>query len=206
MIDTIPALINETFPIPARFRGKLPKQIAELSQMLTNRRGDRSLSYLNRPEYLSAYLHYFLPWNLYRLYLLLPTLDISLSAGDTITDLGCGPLTFVSALWITRPDLQKIPLEINCIDRSGQVLEAGNKFFAAVSGNNNKNWKINLIKEDIDLRKVNLAGFNQGQKKKKAAFRETVPVLEMSHLLVRELYLSLFLLSNNFRYRDNYSA
>jgi ribosomal protein RSM22 (predicted rRNA methylase) len=131
----------------------LPKNIAELSKLLTNNRGDRSLSYLARPNYLSAYLHYFLPWNLYRLCLLLPNLNLALSPGDRITDFGCGPLTFVSALWISCPDLRKIPLEINCIDRSGQALEAGKRFFTALCGETANTWKINLVKEDIDLRK-----------------------------------------------------
>ncbi|MCL2237856.1 MAG: rRNA methyltransferase, partial [Treponema sp.] len=124
-INTIPALIEKTFPIPAKFRSKLPSDIAELSRLLTNKRGDRSLSYLARPNFLSAYLYYFLPWNLFRLCLLIPTLNIKLSANDSITDFGCGPLTFVSALWIARADLRNVPLEINCIDRSSQAMEAG---------------------------------------------------------------------------------
>ncbi|MCL2809424.1 MAG: small ribosomal subunit Rsm22 family protein [Treponema sp.] len=163
-IDQVPEIINKIFPIPQKFRSKLPSDIAELSGLLTNNRGKRSLSYLTRPNYLSAYLYYFLPWNLYRLCLLIPNLDIKLSAGDTITDIGCGPLTFVSALWITRPDLRKINLEINCVDRSNPALEAGKKFFDALSGKEN-NWKINTIKEDIDFRKVNQ---NNTRKRKKA--------------------------------------
>jgi hypothetical protein len=163
MLDFIPALINKTFPIPAKYRSKLPGDIVELSRLLTNKRGERSLSYLTRPNLLSAYLHYFLPWNLYRLCLLLPTLDISLSDGGTITDLGCGPLTFTSALWISRPELRSLKLEINCIDRSSPVLEAGKKFFNALCGSNSAGsaaaieenaWKINLIKDDIDIRRV----------------------------------------------------
>jgi len=164
MLDTIPLLIEKTFPIPGRFKGKLPSDIAELSHLLTNKRGSRSLSYLTRPNFLSAYLHYFLPWNLYRLCLLLPSLNLNLKSGNSITDLGCGPLTFTSALWISRPELRNLPLEFNCIDRSGPVLEAGKKFFAALcesTGNKNALWKINLIKEDVDIRSV------KGGKKRK---------------------------------------
>jgi len=160
LLNNLPALINKTFPIPAQFRGKLPSDIAELSRLLTNKRGERSLSYLGRPNFLSAYLHYFLPWNLYRLCLLLKDLDIKLSSDDTITDLGSGTLTFPAALWIARPDLRTVPLEIFCIDRSSQALEAGKKFFdtlcaasstsAEVKGNL---WKINLVRKDIDIRK-----------------------------------------------------
>ncbi|WP_461255926.1 small ribosomal subunit Rsm22 family protein [Treponema sp. R80B11-R83G3] len=166
MLETIPSLIEKTFPIPGRFKGKLPSDIAELSRLLTNNRGSRSLSYLTRPNFLSAYLHYFLPWNLYRLCLLLPTLKINLQAGGIITDLGCGPLTLTSALWISRPDLHNLPLEFNCIDRSGPALDAGKKFFLALcedSGCKNVSWKINLIKEDVDIRQV------KGAKKRKPA-------------------------------------
>ena len=138
---------------------------------MTNKRGDRSLSYLNRPNYLSAYIYYFLPWNLYRLCLLLPTIKLTLSSGDIITDLGCGPLTFASALWIACPQTRSLTLEFNCIDRSSPILEAGRKFFTALCNNTNGNsgvknipWKINIIKEDIDFRKTNAA-----KKRKKAS-------------------------------------
>ena len=155
ILDSLPSLIKKTFPIPGRFRSALPSDIAELSHLLTNRRGDRTLSYLGRPNLLSAYLHYFLPWNLYRLCLLIPRLDLCLSQGDTITDMGCGPLTFVSALWIARPDLRKVPLEFFCIDRSSPALEAGKKFFAALSEGKDI-WNIHLVREDIDFRQANI--------------------------------------------------
>ena len=163
LLNSIPELINKTFPVPGKFRGALPSDIAELSRLLTNSRGERSLSYLTRPNYLSAYLHYFLPWNLYRLCILLPSLNLKLSADDTVADLGCGPLTFASALWITRPDLRAIPLEFNCVDRSAPVMEAGKKLFLALAGQtgseNSCTWKINLIKKDININKS--AGHNE---------------------------------------------
>jgi ribosomal protein RSM22 (predicted rRNA methylase) len=155
ILDSLPSLIKKTFPIPGKFRSALPSGIAELSRLLTNRRGDRSLSYLGRPNLLSAYLHYFLPWNLYRLCLLIPRLDFSLSPQDTITDIGCGPLTFASALWIARPDLRKVPLEFFCVDRSSPALEAGKKFFAALSEGKSI-WNIHLMREDIDFRQANI--------------------------------------------------
>ena len=153
-------LIKENFPIPGRFRSALPSQIAELSRLLTNNRGERPLSYLTRPNLLSAYIHYFLPWNIYRLCLLLNSIDLSLSQGNSVTDLGSGPLTFASALWITRPDLRNVPLEINCIDRSAPALEAGNKFFNALcsSTDTSNTWKINLIRDDIDIRRISHKG------------------------------------------------
>jgi len=155
ILDSLPSLIKKTFPIPGQFVSVLPSGIAELSRLLTNRRGDRTLSYLGRPNLLSAYLYYFLPWNLYRLCLLIPRLDLCLSPHGTITDIGCGPLTFASALWIARPDLRKVPLEFFCIDRSSPALEAGKKFFTALSEGKSP-WNIHPARADIDLRQANI--------------------------------------------------
>jgi hypothetical protein len=159
-LDGIPALIDKTFPLPGRFRSSLGDDVAELSRLLTSGRGERSLSYLGRPNLLSAYLRCFLPWNLYRLCRLLPGLDIPLAANDAITDLGSGPLTFALALWICRPDLRDLPLEFRCVDRSGPALEAGKKLFVTLAGEKNPSllrspgplcglWKIRTIKGDI---------------------------------------------------------
>ncbi|MDR0316435.1 MAG: rRNA methyltransferase [Treponema sp.] len=155
-LDSIPALIDKTFPLPGRFRSALPANVAELSRLLTSGRGERSLSYMGRPPLLSAYLRYFLPWNLYRLCRLLPSLDIPLAANDHITDLGCGPLTFVSALWLCRPDLRELPLEFRCIDRSGPALEAGKQFFFALAGEGSL-WKIHTIKGGLDTARTKSA-------------------------------------------------
>jgi hypothetical protein len=152
LLDGIPSLIDKTFPLPGRFRSALPSDVAELSRLLTSGRGERGLSYLGRPNLLSAYLRYFLPWNLYRLCRLLPGLNIALAAHDRVTDMGCGPLTFAAALWISCPDLQTVPLEFYCIDRSGPAPDAGKKFFAALAGENNP-WKVHTVKGDINTAK-----------------------------------------------------
>jgi hypothetical protein len=133
LLEGIPALIDKTFPMPGRFRSTLPSDVAELSRLLTSGRGERGLSYLGHPSLLSAYLRYFLPWNLYRLCRLLPGLNLNFAADDRIIDLGCGPLTFAAALWISCPQLRTVPLEFHCIDRSGPALDAGRKFFAAIA-------------------------------------------------------------------------
>jgi len=153
VLDGIPALIDKVFPLPARFRSSLPKDVAELSRLLTSGRGERGLSYMGRPPLLSAYLRYFLPWNLYRLCRLLPDLDITLSAGDIVTDLGCGPLTFAAALWICREDLRSVPLEFNCVEQNRSALDAGKKFFLALVGENSP-WKINAVKGDLKTLKT----------------------------------------------------
>jgi hypothetical protein len=133
-MEALLPLIEKTFPIPGRFRRDLAPAVAELSRLLTSARGERSLSYLNHPPLLSAYLRYFLPWNLYRLCRLLPSLELPLAPGDRILDLGSGPLTLPIGLWLCRPDLRALPLEFHCLDRSRAALEAGKELFAALTG------------------------------------------------------------------------
>ncbi|MDR1898786.1 MAG: small ribosomal subunit Rsm22 family protein, partial [Treponema sp.] len=132
VLDGVPDLVDRVFPLPGRFRSGLPRDVAELSRAFTGGRGGRSASYLGKPHFLSAYLRYFLPWNLYRLCRLLPGLPLTLRAGDVITDLGSGPLTLPAALWIARPDLRALPLRFRCIDQTGAALEAGKRFFSAL--------------------------------------------------------------------------
>ena len=163
LLDGVPALIEKTFPLPGRFRSGLPSDVAELSRLLTSGRGQRGLSYLGRPNLLSAYLRFFLPWNLYRLCRLLPGLDVKLRANDVVTDLGCGPFTFAAALWICRPDLRATPLEFQCVDRSGPALEAGGKFFAALTGEThvggNAPWKIRASRGELGTGTMRPAAF-----------------------------------------------
>jgi hypothetical protein len=151
-LEALLPLIEKTFPIPARFRRGLGNNVAELSRLLTSARGERSLSYLNQPPLLSAYLYYFLPWNVYRLCRLLPGLDLPLAAGDAIVDLGAGPLSFTIGLWLCRRDLRSVPLEFYCLDRGKAALEAGKKLFAALSAppGGACPWTIRAIHGDLN--------------------------------------------------------
>ncbi|MDR2730501.1 MAG: small ribosomal subunit Rsm22 family protein [Treponema sp.] len=160
ILESIPSIIEKTFPVPGRFRNALPSQVAELSRLLTGARGARTLNYLNQPRYLCAYLHYFFPWNLYRLCYLLTGLELKLNAGDTIVDLGCGPLTFTCALWISRPELRKKALAFRCVDQCSSVLDAGKKLFSALCQTANSPWKIITIREKINTKtgRINIKG------------------------------------------------
>ncbi len=140
--------IDDTFPLSGKHRAGLPRDVAELSRQLTSGRSDRVDGYLGKAAHLSAYLRYFLPWNVFRLLRLLPSLDVVLGDGDTVCDLGSGPMTFALALWISRPDLRKCGLEIRCVDRTAQVLEAGKKLFYAVAGVSCP-WKIKTIRGSL---------------------------------------------------------
>ncbi|MDR1318940.1 MAG: small ribosomal subunit Rsm22 family protein [Treponema sp.] len=182
ILDGVPDLVNKTFPLPGRFRAALPADVAELSRLLTGGRGERKLSYLGRPNLLSAYLRYFLPWNLYRLCRLLPSLDLSLSPDDTVIDLGSGPLTLVSALWISRPEFRSLPLEFYCVDRTGAVLEAGEKFFSALAkicpaDSGICPWKIKTLRGSIGASGVLLSAEGKAPFLKFRAHNERPPAL-----------------------------
>ena len=157
-IEALCLLVDKTFPLPRRFRAALPRDIADLSRLLTQDRGERREGYLGMPRYLSAYLRYFLPWNVYRLSRLLPQLPIELNGAREICDLGSGPLTFAIALWISRPELRKLNITFRSIDQTGAVLEAGKKLFAAL----NTSWEIKTIRGEI-LRNGTLSARSPGK-------------------------------------------
>jgi hypothetical protein len=146
--EGLPALIDRVFPLPRRFQAGLPRDVAELSRLLTSGRGDRDGGYLGRPGLLSAYLRYFLPWNVYRLCRLLPALPLPLAAGDALTDLGSGPLTLPLALWLSRPDLRGLSLEFRCLDRTGAALDAGKALFSTLAGKDCA-WIIKTIRAPL---------------------------------------------------------
>jgi hypothetical protein len=142
--------VEEIFPLPGRFRAALIRDVAELSRLLTSGQGERRESYLGERPLLSAYLRYFLPWNVYRLARLLPSLPLDFAPGNVpaggpaVTDLGSGPLTFPIALWISRPDLRSLPLEFRCLDRVAPALKAGKALFEALAGGDAP-WKIRTV-------------------------------------------------------------
>ena len=153
ILHRLPSVIDRAFPIPGRFRPSLPAGVAELSRLLTSGRNERGASYLGKPAMLSAYLRYFLPWNVYRLVRLLVSLPIELKPNDAVNDFGAGPFTLAAALWISRQELRGIPLEFRCVDRTAAALEAGKKFFAALTasagGTESCPWKMIGIRGEL---------------------------------------------------------
>ncbi|MDR2181418.1 MAG: small ribosomal subunit Rsm22 family protein [Treponema sp.] len=168
-LDGLLDLVGRVFPLQERFRRSLPKDVAELSRLLTSGRGSRDTGYLGRPALLSAYLYHYLPWNVFRLCRLLAGLaaetrpapplsesekkpPLGFAAGDTITDLGSGPLTLPVALWISFPELRSCRLEFRCVDRTGAVLDAGRKLFDALvmEAGGPRFWNVKTIRGPLD--------------------------------------------------------
>jgi hypothetical protein len=130
-IADLPRILAGVFPLQARHREALPGGIRKLSDYLTLDREHLPRDYMSRPEFLAAYLHYFMPWNIYRQGRLLVGLDLALKPQVRIVDLGAGPLTFLHALWLTRPGLREQELDYLAVDRSESALKNGRKIFRA---------------------------------------------------------------------------
>jgi hypothetical protein len=152
-LEELLSAITTVFPLPRRFRFGLSGDVAELSRLLTSARPERDAGYLGRPNLLSAYLRYFLPWNVFRLCRIfeipgIGTDPLKLIDGDAVTDLGSGPLTLPIALWIARPELRRYKLEFRCVDHTGAALEAGKKLFTALV--KDTPWTVRTIRGSID--------------------------------------------------------
>ena len=130
----LPRVLDDVYPVKAKHRSLLPAGIRRLSDFLTSDRENLPRDYMTRPEFLAAYLHYFLPWNIYRQGRLLEGLDLALKPGTRIVDLGAGPLTFLHALWLARPGLRDQALDYLAVDRSEPALKTGRKLFRSLSG------------------------------------------------------------------------
>lgn len=130
----LPEALKRVRPLNAAQRRALPEDAAELSRLLTAERAALRRSYWLSPAFVSAYLYYFLPWNLLRLTRLFSSLSLpdprsSAPGGSLLVDVGSGPLTLPIALWMARPDLEDAPLDIFALDSAPQPLELGRTLF-----------------------------------------------------------------------------
>lgn len=152
------AAIAKTSPVPASHRKDQPYAIRDLSRLLTIERTDMKVrSYWSSPRMLSAYVHYFLPWNLYRLAWLLPGLELNLKKDDLLVDLGSGPLTVILALFCFRPELRSLPLNIVCLDTAKQPMETGRAILQALAGKDLP-WRISLLRGPVHSALKSLRG------------------------------------------------
>jgi ribosomal protein RSM22 (predicted rRNA methylase) len=136
----LPRLLGEIHPIRPKHKAALPAGIQRLSDYLTADRDNLPRDYMTRPEFLSAYLHYFLPWNIYRQGRLLSGLDLRLKPGAKVVDLGAGPLTFLHALWLSRPGMREQELDYLAVDRSESALKIGRRLFGLMA--DRSGWRV----------------------------------------------------------------
>ena len=153
-LQLLPRILDGVMPLTAARRRELPAACRELSALLTTDRADLSLPYWSTPRLTSAFLRYFLPWNLIRLLPLLPSLPLSLpdfsekKPRALVIDLGSGPLTLPLALWLGRPDFRAAPLTVLCIDSALHPLHLGRDIFNALRRELDPSspWDIRLLR------------------------------------------------------------
>ncbi|ULQ58471.1 hypothetical protein K7I13_07750 [Brucepastera parasyntrophica] len=161
LLEQFPSIVQEVMPLDSKKRRQLNDDIRQLSRSLTDERNTRRVGYMNDPSVLSAYIRYYMWWNLVRLVRLFTSLPLELEDGDFALDLGSGPLTLPVALWIARPDLRDKKISWYCVDVSQNALSAGEEIFlhfAARTGNTP--WHITRVKGEAGVplhRKVRFA-------------------------------------------------
>lgn len=137
ILTRLPEALRKVRPLSSAHRRTLPEDIAALSRLLTVERRDLHRPYWSSPALTSAYMYYFLPWNLLRLArlasgLFLPD-PVSPEGGEALLmDIGSGPLTFPLALWLARPAWRTLPIRVLALDSAIQPLDLGRALCTAV--------------------------------------------------------------------------
>lgn len=156
ILKTFDQIVAQTRNMSSKQQTLLPGQIKKLSHQLTDDRSSRRIGYMNDASLVSAYISYFMWWNLVRLTKLfanLPKEGICLNDGDVCLDLGSGPLTVPVALWLSRPELRNKKLTFYCMDLSQTALSAGEEIFLSIAArtikDNQEPWKIIRVKGAI---------------------------------------------------------
>ena len=129
ILEAFPAILERILPLDSKKRAVLPQHIQALFHELTDERGKRSMQYLNDPVKRSAYIHYYLWWNLVRITKLVQHMQFPLEEQAVAADFGSGPLTFICALWIAKPELRKKHITWYCVDISQKALSFGEELF-----------------------------------------------------------------------------
>ena len=156
LLDQFGELLKHAWPLKAKHRDQLKYDIRDMSRSLTNERSQRRKEYMTDDKFLSPYLYYFLPWNLYRMSRLFSGLELDIPENGEIADLGSGPLTAVLALWMSRPHLRSRKLNFTCIDLAPKSLNTGLKLFQAMAGKDSP-WRIKTVKAGFTDRLRNKA-------------------------------------------------
>lgn len=159
VLENFDQIVQSVRPMNSKQLQKLPKDIRELSHMLTDERESRRVGYMNATEELSAYIRYFAWWNLVRLTRVFANLDetaFDLEDDDVCIDIGSGPLTVVCALWLARPELRNKKLTFYCMDIAKDTLATGEDLFLSMAAkarpsdeNAPAHWNIIRVKGGI---------------------------------------------------------
>ena len=149
VIEDFDKLVQQIRPLNSRQLQQLPQNIRSLSHQMTDNRAERRLGYMNENAQLSSYVRYFTWWNLVRLTRLFSNLpEEAFPKDDSVClDLGSGPLTVVTALFLARPELRKLKLTWYCLDVSAAGMVFGEDIFLSVCARLNvQPWQIIRVK------------------------------------------------------------
>ncbi|MBQ7158670.1 MAG: hypothetical protein IJS09_04485, partial [Treponema sp.] len=136
IIEHFDRVIADVLHLNSKHRVQLGGAIKRLSHELTDERTSRRVGYMNDTSFVSAYISYFMWWNLVRLtrlFAALPREVFALSDGDVVLDVGSGPLTVPIALWLARPELRTKKLTVYCMDLSQTALASGEELFLSIA-------------------------------------------------------------------------
>lgn len=139
IIDKFDEVISDVRSLSGKQRVGLYPAIKQLSHQLTSDRNSRRLGYMNEAEYVSAYVNYFMWWNLVRLTRLFANLpktafsSLVNSENPVAIDVGSGTLTVVTALWLARPELRSKKISWYCMDLSQGALSVGENLYLSVA-------------------------------------------------------------------------
>ncbi len=160
IIENFDKIVSETRGMSGKQKVALYSLIKNLSHQLTDDRNSRRLGYMNEAGFLSAYINYFMWWNLVRLTRLFANLpktafeSLEKSEKPVAVDIGSGTLTLVIALYLARPSLRAKKITWYCVDLSQTALNAGEELYLSVAAMLLRNepeteetpWKIIRIK------------------------------------------------------------
>ena len=150
ILENFDSIVQSVRPLNSKQLQQLPHNIKEFSHQLTDERGSRRLGYMNEAIQLSVYTRYYLWWNLVRQVRLFSNLNTSaFPSKDEVTalDIGTGPLTVVTALWLARPELRTKKITWYVMDVSQNSMKAGEDIFLSVAAKTKTEpWKIIRVK------------------------------------------------------------
>lgn len=154
ILDSFDDIVQSVRPMNSKQLQELSYAIRDLSHHLTDERSDRRRDYMNSQTELSAYIHYFQWWNLFRLVSLFSGFGEKpfsfLKDGDCLLDLGSGPLTVPISLWLSRPELRQKKLTFYVLDVSQNALSTGNDIFLSVAAQTGgEPWHIVRVKGEL---------------------------------------------------------
>ena len=162
ILNSFDEIIQGVRPLNSRQLQQLPENIRNLSHQLTDDRASRRLGYMNDNIQLSSYVRYYTWWNLVRLTRLFANIPATVfpTTDCTCLDLGSGPLTVVTALWLARPELRKLKLTWYCLDVSANSMALGEDIFLSVAARTGEEpWHIVRVKGAFGTSIKQKAGF-----------------------------------------------